>query len=277
MFDLKFVTHIQVQELGFAVDILCIETGLSKSALKNCLNKGAVWITQGGKKNKRIRKAKTKVSPSSRLSIYYDEKILNQPVPEPECIYSDQNYSIWDKPAGLLSQGTHFGDHCSLFRFVEKSTATPKSIYLVHRLDREASGLVLLAHTRQSAALFSKYFQEGRIDKRYTAVVEGLFGARGDTVQLEQDLDGKKAKTIVTVADHDIETCRTLIDITLLTGRYHQIRRHLSGIGHALVGDSRYGEVKTGDQLMLKAYKISFICPFSKKSISYTLNKTLNR
>lgn len=117
---MRFVKHVNVQKEGFAADILHTETGLSKSLLKDCLNKGAVWLDRTGKKERRIRKAKFKMSVADRLSLYYDERILKQPVPEPRCIFKEKNYSIWNKPSGLLSQGTRFGDHCSLLRFVEK-------------------------------------------------------------------------------------------------------------------------------------------------------------
>lgn len=269
---MKFTKHIVVEQAGSAADLLSVATGLSKTVLKDCLNKGAVWLNRAGKKQQRIRKAKFTLLPGDRLSLYYDEAILNQPVPEPQCLATEKHYSIWNKPAGLLSQGTKYGDHCSLLRFAEKADAGRyPAIHLVHRLDREAQGLVLLAHDRVAAAAFSALFRNGEIEKRYEAVAVGLLHSENTPLRIDQPLDGKAAGTLVTIVHHDEQLQQTALDIQLLTGRYHQIRRHLSGIGHPLVGDLRYGGKRNAEGLKLKAYSLSFICPFTKKRRHFSL------
>lgn len=268
---MKFVRHINLQQEGFAADVLSSSTGLSKSIIKDCLNKGAVWLNRSGKKEQRIRKAKFRVLVADRLSLYFDDTILNQPAPEPHLIFGDENYSIWNKPAGLLSQGTHYGDYCSLLRFAEKTIANNLTAHLIHRLDREARGLVLLAHNKTAAARFSELFRTGKIEKRYEAVAEGLLGKESEILHIEESLDGKSASTIISVLVHDEEKLLSTLDINLQTGRYHQIRRHLSGIGHPLVGDLRYGGKKHTDGLMLQAYKLSFVCPFGRKKRCFSL------
>lgn len=267
----KFEKHIPIEREAFAADLLSAATGLSKTTVKDCLTKGAVWLKRPGKKEQRIRKAKFRVLATDRLSLYYDETILSQPVPEPQCIAREKNYSIWNKPAGLLSQGTRYGDHCSLLRFAQKAVNPSPALHLVHRLDREAQGLVLLAHNSFAAAQFSEYFRSGKIDKRYEAVAEGLLAREKDVFRIDEMLDGKSANTVITVVRHDQLLHRSLLDIKLLTGRYHQIRRHLSGIGHPLVGDLRYGGKKDSEGLKLKAYSLSFICPFSRQKRQYSL------
>ncbi len=142
----------------------------------------------------------------------------------------------------------------------------------MHRLDREARGLVLLAHGRAAAAAFSKLFRTGGVEKRYRAVVHGLVGSCGETRTLDAELDGKSAQTLVTVSDLDVEGGKSTLDILLLTGRYHQIRRHLSAIGHPLVGDDRYGPPNRDRQpLQLTAYELAFRCPFSGRDRRFTL------
>lgn len=268
---MKFSRHIVVEQAEAAADLLSVATGLSKTTVKDCLNKGAVWLNRTGKKQQRIRKAKFMLLAGDRLSLYYDEAILNQPVPEPQCIAIEKEYSIWNKPAGLLSQGTKYGDHCSLLRFAEKAGVGTSAVHLVHRLDREAQGLVLLAHTSVAAAEFSALFRNGKIEKRYEAVVHGLLYSDNDILHIDQPLDGKPAGTVVTIVQHDEQLRQTSLDILLLTGRYHQIRRHLSGIGHPLVGDLRYGGKRNAEGLKLKAYSLSFLCPFSRKKRHFSL------
>jgi tRNA pseudouridine32 synthase/23S rRNA pseudouridine746 synthase len=269
---LKFDKHIVVHQQRVIVDLLAEETGLSKTVLKDCLNKGAIWLKRSGKKEQRIRKAKFTVRPKDHLSVYFDPEVLGQPVPEPDTIANKKDYSIWNKPAGLLSQGTRYGDHCSLLRVAEKKLDF-SALYLVHRLDREAQGLVLLAHNKNAAALFSKLFSSGNIEKKYRAIVHGLLGEEGAKLDIHEVIDGKAAHTIATVAAHDNEQKRTILDIQLKTGRYHQIRRHLSGLGHPLVGDYRYGGARGKEKLQLVAYKLTFNCPFTKQYRVYSLDE----
>ncbi len=270
MLILKFDKQIVADQQGILVDLLAEKTGLSKTVLKECLNKGAIWLKRSGKKEQRIRKAKLPVKPGDIFTVYYDPEILSQPVPEPECIAHDKNYSIWNKPAGLLSQGTRYGDHCSLLRVAEKKLEC-SSLFLVHRLDREARGLVLLAHNKDAAARFSELFRSGKIEKKYRAVVNGLLAEEGEILNIHNTIDGKPAHTIITVTAHDKEQRRTIIDIHLKTGRYHQIRRHLSGIGHPLIGDYRYGGARGKEELQLIAYKLTFNCPFTRRFHVYSL------
>jgi len=260
---LKLVHHFTIAREGVAVDAIHAATSLSKTAIKDCLKKGGVWLKTQSKKEHRIRKAKLVLKPQDKISIYYDDSILQLSVPAPQCLFSCKQYSIWHKPAGLLSQGTRYGDHCSLLRFAEKEGGilTP---YLVHRLDREASGLVLLAHSSNAAAKLSELFREGRIEKRYRAIVTGIVAREKETFRVEATLDGKTAATTVTVVKHDQLLKQSTLDICLHTGRYHQIRRHLSAMGHPLVGDVRYGGGKNKDGLQLTAYSLTFLCPFTQ-------------
>jgi tRNA pseudouridine32 synthase/23S rRNA pseudouridine746 synthase len=271
---LKFENHITVSAAAILIDLLAVETGVSKTILKDCLNKGAVWFKRSGKKEQRVRKAKFTLLTNDRISIYYDDAILGCIVPEPECIVSEKQYSVWNKPPLLLSQGTRYGDHCSLLRLAEKNFAKIPEIHLVHRLDREASGLILLAHGKHSAGLFSELFRSGNIEKRYKAVIHGLLGNPGETFRYTAPLDGKSAETVVTVMKQDPLHNRTDIEVHLLTGRYHQIRRHLSDAGFPLVGDKRYGG-KESENLQLRSYKLAFSCPFTGSRRSYNLDREI--
>lgn len=268
---MKFINHITVKETGTLVDLLAESTGLSKSVIKDCLTKGAVWLKRVGKKEQRVRRAKFSVRPKDRISIYYNEAILKQIPHEPQCLFSEKQYSVWNKPSGLLSQGTQYGDHCSLLRIAEKTLSNnAKSIHLVHRLDKDAQGIVLLAHDKLAAAAISELFKNGKIEKKYCAVATGLVGKVGNTFRIEEPLDNKKAITDISVVRHDGENCESVLDINLHTGRFHQIRRHLQSIGHPLLGDRKY-DGKTSDELHLQAYLLSFKCPFTGKKLVFKL------
>ncbi|WP_419174783.1 RluA family pseudouridine synthase [Desulfosediminicola sp.] len=269
---MKFTHHTEVKAPILLVDLLSEETGLSKSIVKDCLKKGAVWLRRPKRKEIRVRRAKYQLKKKDSVKLYYDTSILSQPAPEPVCISDEGRYSIWNKPAGLLSQGTKYGDHCSLLRLVEKHFEN-RDVFLVHRLDREASGLILIAHDRQAAAAFSTIFghhKDKSVEKWYQATVQKVLGENGKELRIELPLDGKSSTTIVKVIAIDQQRDRSDLLIQILTGRYHQIRRHLSMIGHPIIGDHRYGRPE-GEKLHLKACRLSFTCPLTGQAKSYTL------
>ncbi len=271
---MKLTLRLKVSTPATAMDVLAAKATLSKGALKDALEKGAVWLKRQGAGERRIRKGKFPVKPGDLLSLYYDAEVLKTIVPEPRCLADEGRYSVWFKPAFLLSQGTRTGDHCSLLRYVEKHGRTPRPVFLIHRLDREASGLVLLAHDPGAAAAFSQLFQDRQIEKRYRAQVHGLLGPLGTELTIDTPLDDKEALTSLRVTGCNEKAITTGLDIQLHTGRLHQIRRHLAGIGHPLLGDGRYGEKPIGRDvpLNLVAYELAFRCPFSGEQRRYTLS-----
>jgi tRNA pseudouridine32 synthase/23S rRNA pseudouridine746 synthase len=254
-------------------DLLASDTGLPKGRIKDAMIKGAVWLKRSGHKEKRIRKATSKVLPGDKLDLYYDPSVLSRVPPSPRLIAEEKHYSVWYKPANLLSQGTRYGDHCCLLRCAEIFFHHRKEILPVHRLDREAFGLVLLAHTRQGASALSTLFRQGEIEKAYRAEVYGKIGSVGETTTISHPLDGKEAITVLTVTAHAPESNSSTIDIRLITGRYHQIRRHLSRTGHPVMGDPRYGlkGKSSASPLQLCAYSLQFKCPFTGKVVTYCI------
>ena len=245
-------------------------TALSKSRVKDAMAKGAVWLKKQKGKQQRCRRATAGLKPGDILSIYYDQALLSISPPLPELISDQGRYSVWVKPAGLMSQGTKYGDHCSLLRQAALYYKSKKKVYLIHRLDREAAGLVLLAHDKTAAGRLSRLFQKQQIIKRYTARVLGNLTATlpGDKIDLK--LDGKSALTEVTVDHYDQETHTSMVYMVIRTGRKHQIRRHFEMIGHPVMGDPRYGKGnKNKEGMQLAATALEFQCPFNKKKLVF--------
>ena len=263
---LTLTRTVGAEDPATACEFLAAFTPLSKSRIKDAMVKGAVWLKKSKRGQRRIRRARTVLKPGDRISIYYDRALLSI-TPQPPKLISDQKrFSVWLKPAGLLSQGTKYGDHCALLRQVEQVYRSQRKVYLVHRLDREVSGLVLLAHDKTAAAKLSDLFQKQHIIKRYAARVRGNPAKSMPGGVIAFDLDGKPATTEFTVEIYETAIDISTVSIVMGSGRKHQIRRHFDMIGHPVMGDPRYGkENKNLEGLQLVATGLEFQCPFNKE------------
>ncbi|TDJ38953.1 MAG: RluA family pseudouridine synthase [Gammaproteobacteria bacterium] len=175
-----------------------------------------------------------------------------EPVPF-RVIYEDQDLLVIDKPAGIVvhpGAGNPSGTLVNgLLRHRASQGLLPRA-GIIHRLDKDTSGLLLVAGSLVAHRALTKALQNQEISRRYCAITEGVMVAGRDIdepigrdprqrVRQKVRADGKKALTRVRVRDRF--RAHTLIRAELETGRTHQIRVHLSYIGHPLVGDGRYG------------------------------------
>jgi tRNA pseudouridine32 synthase / 23S rRNA pseudouridine746 synthase len=258
----SFSRTFTVEETASACDVLARLCGLPKSRVKDCMTKGGVWWSRPGRSTSRLRRASTEVSPGERLEINYDPSLLALVPAQPVLIDKTRQYSVWNKPAGVLSQGTRFADHCTLPRLAQTMLGVRNELHPVHRLDREARGLMILAHDGKAAAKLGELFRLGKVDKGYAAIVRGI--PDWTDIEVEQPLDGKESRSQFHVVQSDPASDMTLLIARIDTGRKHQIRRHLHALGHPVVGDPRYGRGNArGQELQLVARSLAFICPFT--------------
>ena len=159
-----------------------------------------------------------------------------------EIIYEDTSCIVINKPAGLAVQGGK-GIGVSLDSILAKEWQHRP--YLVHRLDRDTSGLILVARTKMAAAGFSDIFarQQGII-KRYRAVCKGKPEKQEGTIKLDLTVRGqvKKSTTRYKVQGSLLDGDYSLLELEPGTGRMHQIRRHLALTGNPILGDDKYGD-----------------------------------
>ncbi|OUR63955.1 RNA pseudouridine synthase [Methylophaga sp. 42_25_T18] len=270
----QFEKHINISSNDhLAVDLLASETGLSKQQVKSIMQKGAVWVTRG-KKILRLRRAKKPLRTGETVHIYYDSHVLDMLPPEPELVMDVGQYSIWNKPYGMLSQGSKWGDHCTITRWAEQHLTPQRPSFVVHRLDRAANGLIIVAHEKRAAAALSELFQKRKVDKRYQIWVHGRFDTQAtaeNPTRIESDIDGRHAVSYFTLVEYDEEYDRSLLDVTIETGRKHQIRRHSAELGFPVIGDRLHGIEGDKQDLQLTAYYLSFKCPFSHRQRSFNL------
>ena len=270
----QFEKHIEVaKNETIAVDLLAQETGISKQKIKLIMQKGAVWITKG-KKTQRLRRAKKPLRQGETVHLYYDEHVLNMEPPEPILLADEGRYSVWNKPYGMLSQGSKWGDHCTITRWAEQHLKPQRVSFVVHRLDRAANGIIIIAHEKNAAASLSKLFHDRHIDKRYQIWVHGQFdntATQKTPTRADTSIDGRSAVSHFTFVEYDEVKNRTLLDVNIETGRKHQIRRHAAELGFPVVGDRLHGKEGDKEDLQLNAYYMSFTCPYTHMKREFNL------
>ncbi|WP_299977883.1 RluA family pseudouridine synthase [uncultured Pseudoteredinibacter sp.] len=248
------ITISEQEKSARPLDLLSHYTGLSRSLIKQAMTKGAVW-RQRGKKVIPMRRNSEHCQDISQLHFYYHPTILAEQALSTELLADKTDYSVWIKPRGMRSQGSRYGDHCALVRVAEQQLSRPCRI--VHRLDQDACGLILLAHNKAAARHLSELFANHDIDKCYHIIVEGLFPTAPKVI--DAPLDEKTAHSEFSLLK-TLDGNRSLVAVKILSGRKHQVRRHAALLGYPLIGDQRYNPSPSSalSNLQLCAQKLAF-------------------
>lgn len=266
-----FKKTVAAADIRIASDLIATGTGLSKTKVKEAMVKGAVWLRKGRGKRRRLRRATTALNFGDVLEMFYDDDVLAKTPPCADLISDRKAYSVWFKPAGMVTQGSNFGDHCALLRAVERYFSLHRPVHPVHRLDREVPGVIIVAHSRAAARRFSELFRNRRVIKKYRAEVLGLPDGKRSVGRIDLPLDGKPALTEFTVQAYSNTNGTSTVEIKLITGRHHQLRRHFEMIGHPIIGDPLYGKGnKNPDGLRLTAISLEFRCPVTGEKVEFT-------
>jgi len=204
-------------------------------------------------------------------------------------IFIDNHLIAVTKPAGLLTQPDRNTDESLIDQtrqWIKEKYNKPNNIFLglMHRLDRNVSGVVLFARTSKAASRLSKQFREGTLKKLYRAIVLGKLKEEHTT--LVHYL--RKEKSLrATVFPRETPTAKrselsyevinslenkSLLEVSLSTGRFHQIRAQMAFIGHPIIGDVKYGapEPLPNQEIALYAHKLVFSHPVSNEEITLT-------
>lgn len=271
--------EVEAVDSLIAIDFLLDNVDLSKSRLKDVMNKGAVWLKRGKEPRQRLRRAMTDLKIGDILEFFYDEQLLSMNAPKLVPIADQTQYSVWNKPAGMVIEGTDWSDHASLLRVVSLHFRPAREALLVHRLDRESSGLVLFAHDKKAAAALSDVFRAGEMEMQYRIEVRGNLSDYAKVGEISHPLDAHDAVTRFRMVRYSVEKNFTVVDVWLGTGRKHQIRRHFEHIGYPVMGDPKYGQNnKNQTGLKLQAVTLSFTCPIAHKPVTFSIfDKTAGR
>lgn len=194
-------------------------------------------------------------------------------------VYEDEYLLAVIKPKGMLTHSSRSNQTIALDQLVCGYFApTPFTFRAVNRLDRDTSGIVLIAKDAFTASLLGEQMKAGNVIKTYSALVVGA--PKQERFVIEKPIkrqsptgmkrecssDGKYAKSECVVVKR-LENGNSIIEVLPVTGRTHQIRVHLSSIGYPLYADSLYGEVVEGETYSLCAKKLQFLHPITKKEM----------
>ncbi len=190
-------------------------------------------------------------------------------LPDVPIVFEDDQIVVVDKPAGLLTAETPEGDRGNLAEKLRRRQGGG-SIFVVHRLDRVTSGLLVLAKTRLAARRLSRMFHEHCGERAYVAIVHGHWPL--ELKRIESPIVNKSAVSHFEVTGYVGEDA-SIVKVRLETGRTHQIRIHCASVGHSIIGDSRYlsgslskeKNLPHTKRLLLHAVKLGLLHPISSE------------
>ena len=248
---------------------------ISRTLARKAIGAGAVRVD-----GRRVRIASRPVPAGARIEAGVDAQVLAAPdAPPPVILREGTGWWVVLKPAGQHVQGTALGDHATLERtlsveHVKRRRGALKrreGVRLVHRLDADASGVLVVALDAHTADALTNQIASRRMERRYLALIEGAPPAPAGTIDLRLTA---RQKGRVRVADHGkVAVTRyetrsihprigwSLVEASLRTGRTHQIRVHCAEALGPIVGDRLYGGGSRGERLRLHAWRLAFDDP----------------
>jgi 23S rRNA pseudouridine955/2504/2580 synthase len=204
-------------------------------------------------------------------------------------LYEDDSILVVDKPSGIAVHGGS-GVSLGLIEAMRAQRPDAKFLELVHRLDRDTSGILMLAKKRSALVHLHEQIREGKMEKRYLLIVHGQLPVSGKSIALKSPLlkyllpngerrvkvspEGQASHTNIRVKANYHDGLCSLVEAQLKTGRTHQIRVHLLNYGHPILGDDKYGDedldrILKPKRLLLHAKHLSFVHPKTGERMTF--------
>ncbi len=267
---MKHSFAVAADEAGMRLDQVVPKhiAGLSRRKARAVIDLGGVFVDRT-----RVKVASRPVRAGQKIEVNLGgviERDSSLPVLAPQIVFVDDHVIVADKPAGLVTAPTPESDRGDLF---DQLGTQFGEVYLVHRIDLPTSGLLVFARTREANQLLGDAFVRHDVDRLYRAVAIGAVAAQS----IDRPIEGRNAVTHV----EPIETLAggsgpaTLLAVRLETGRTHQIRIHLAGLGHPLAGDPQHGGetsrtfIPKAPRLALHAAVLGFTHPATGERVRF--------
>jgi len=286
----KFNLIVEESDVGMRLDLYLIKNiqekklGLSRTAIQKLILKGLVTV------DSKITSPHYKVKVADKVALESEDLPVLNIEPEKialEIVYEDSDLAVINKSAGIVvhpgaGNYQHTLVSALLYNFKELSHIHPQRPGIVHRLDKETSGILIIAKNDHAHLLLAKQFADHTIKRQYTALVKGSMEFDENVIEVPIGRHptnwekmsvafgekGKYAKTYYHTLKRTPQV--SLIQLSPFTGRTHQLRVHLAFIGHPILGDAKYGRDNAFSRLALHANYIGFLHPATEKFTEFS-------
>lgn len=288
----KITVMVTFDEINERMDsFLSRKTDFTRSRIQQLIKNGDITVNGKNAKNNKKIKSSYKIEENDRIEIFIPETEQAEIIPENikiDIIYEDEDIAVINKNAGLVvhpAQGHYSGTLVNAILYHIKDLSGINGEIrpgIVHRLDKDTSGLIVIAKNDKAHINLAKMFQEKKIKKTYLAILKGkLTKKKGRIVtQIGRDTDDRKKMTVIKGNDRGKEAITnynvicsnelfTLVKVYIETGRTHQIRVHMKHMGYPILGDMVYGRKDSEKRQMLHAYKLEFLHPVTEKPMKF--------
>ena len=282
----KLIIDVSDEETGERIDsFLSGKTDFTRTRIQQLIKDRNITV------NGKPTKSSYKIEENDEIIIEVPEVETTEIKPENikiDVVYEDSDIAVINKQAGLVVHPAHGHYSGTLVNAILYHIKDLSGINgeirpgIVHRLDKDTSGLIVIAKNDKVHAALTEMFQEKKIRKTYLAILKGkLNKSEGKIVtQIGRDKNDRKKMTVIddaTKGKNAITNYRvisqnnlfTLVKVNIETGRTHQIRVHMRYLGYPILGDSVYGRKDNEKRQMLHAYKLEFIHPVTGRQMEF--------
>lgn len=283
----KLIIDVSDEETGERIDsFLSGKTEFTRTRIQQLIKDKNITV------NGKVTKSSYKIEENDEIAIEVPEAETTEIKPENikiDIVYEDSDIAVINKQAGLVVHPAHGHYSGTLVNAILYHIKDLSGINgeirpgIVHRLDKDTSGLIVIAKNDKVHTALTEMFQEKKIRKTYLAILKGkLNKSEGKIVtQIGRDKNDRKKMTVIdditkgknAITNYKVVSQNnlfTLVKVNIETGRTHQIRVHMRHLGYPILGDSVYGRKDNEKRQMLHAYKLEFLHPVTGHQMEFT-------
>ena len=283
----KLIIDVSDEETGERIDsFLSGKTEFTRTRIQQLIKDKNITV------NGKATKSSYKIEENDEIAIEVPEAETTEIKPENikiDIVYEDSDIAVINKQAGLVVHPAHGHYSGTLVNAILYHIKDLSGINgeirpgIVHRLDKDTSGLIVIAKNDKVHTTLTEMFQEKKIRKTYLAILKGkLNKTEGKVVtQIGRDKNDRKKMTVIdditkgknAITNYKVVSQNnlfTLVKVNIETGRTHQIRVHMRYLGYPILGDSVYGRKDNEKRQMLHAYKLEFLHPVTGHQMEFT-------